>query len=438
MLAFLPRFAFNDKLKPVFNPKDFNYTSQYVVFSDLLQYADKDAFNNFTSFNVFRYIQFTNNLNDVSPLTFSYIKNLKLDAQNQLDKLDEKTTGLSFNNNISIFSNMVSIPVLKLNNRDLETRLIEHENDISKMKTKTMYMNSIDGITSFTNPVEVSSLELNGSDLNTRLVNIETDVTETKQSINDLETEVINNNIRIDNLFNNVVKLNTDQTIEGKKTFIEVPYINNKAIATTDQITSAINALINGAPSTLDTLNEIATRLAQDQNSINSILSSMVNITSAQNISGVKTFLNGIIVQGISTFATVTGNILSFTRISSNDVITNNINVNNVNSNNVSTNTVICNNIKTFEPYPFPYAYIIDGNIQYPILITKLESFENLGITNISHLSFTLLPYTKLTVLDVNKCQLVYIHNDMNEMIYNETFEFLIEPKYFILERTKI
>jgi hypothetical protein len=234
------------------------------------------------------------------------------------------------------------------------------------------------------------------------------------------------------------VKLNTDQTIEGVKTFTETPYVNNNAIATVDQITTAINNLINGAPSTLDTLNEIATRLAQDQNSINAILSTMVNISSAQNVTGIKKFINGIICQSSSTFATIVGNILSFTRISSNDVITNNINVNNVNSNSVSTNDITCNNIKTFEPYPFPYAYIVDGNFQYPILITKLESFENLGLTNISFLSFTLLPYVKLTVLDENKSQIIHIYNDANEIVYNETFEFLIEPKYFILERTRI
>jgi hypothetical protein len=74
------------------------------------------------------------------------------------------------------------------------------------------------------------------------------------------------------------------------KTFTTAPKINSYNIATTNDITTAINNLINSAPSTLDTLGEIANVLNANTNDISTIVSSMVTLGTSQTVSGAKTF----------------------------------------------------------------------------------------------------------------------------------------------------
>ena len=110
-----------------------------------------------------------------------------------------------------------------------------------------------------------------------------------KNKFDALDTSITNltNTKANDNV---VVKLTGNQTINDIKTFSTPPKIGLNDIATQNYVDTQISNLINGAPSTLDTLNEIATVLQNNQNDVNSILSSMVTLSTNQSISGVKTF----------------------------------------------------------------------------------------------------------------------------------------------------
>lgn len=87
-----------------------------------------------------------------------------------------------------------------------------------------------------------------------------------------------------------VVHNSGNEFISGIKTFNGGLKLGVNDVATTYDIQVAINNLINSAPSTLDTLGELATQLQQDQNSISTILNSMVTMAGAQTITGAKTF----------------------------------------------------------------------------------------------------------------------------------------------------
>jgi hypothetical protein len=59
MNGFLPYLALNNnKVKPIFNPDDFNYENEPVTQGDLLNYAHKQGYNNFTGLNNFTVIKF--------------------------------------------------------------------------------------------------------------------------------------------------------------------------------------------------------------------------------------------------------------------------------------------------------------------------------------------------------------------------------------------
>lgn len=87
-----------------------------------------------------------------------------------------------------------------------------------------------------------------------------------------------------------VVHLTGNETVAGIKTFSSAPKIGINEVATTYDVSVAINNLINAAPGTLDTLGEIATVLQNNVNEVGTITSTMVNLAGTQTISGAKAF----------------------------------------------------------------------------------------------------------------------------------------------------
>jgi hypothetical protein len=89
----------------------------------------------------------------------------------------------------------------------------------------------------------------------------------------------------------------SNQSVDGIKTFNSSPIVptllsadnSNKAVSTC-YVDTAIANLISGAPSTMDTLSEIANILQTDTNNITAITNNMVDISSNQTIIGTKTF----------------------------------------------------------------------------------------------------------------------------------------------------
>lgn len=108
------------------------------------------------------------------------------------------------------------------------------------------------------------------------------------------------------------VLLTTDQTIGGTKTFSNSPVIptpttgdNTTKAASTAFVKAAIDALIGGAPGALDTLNELAAALGDDADYAATITTelatkaaddSVVHLTGAETVAGVKTFSSSPVV----------------------------------------------------------------------------------------------------------------------------------------------
>ena len=111
--------------------------------------------------------------------------------------------------------------------------------------------------------------------------------------INSINSSSINNS--------NFVDLSNNQTITGQKiinnlqSLTQTQHDNSNKVSTTSYVDTAISNLISGAPSTLSTLNQIASLLQTDTNNIATITNTMVDIGSGQTISGSKTF-NSIII----------------------------------------------------------------------------------------------------------------------------------------------
>lgn len=82
-----------------------------------------------------------------------------------------------------------------------------------------------------------------------------------------------------------VVHLAGSETIGGEKSFDLPPKVGLVPVATTADLSVAINALVGSAPGTLDTLSEIATALQADQGAIDSIVGAMATKTGVQTLS---------------------------------------------------------------------------------------------------------------------------------------------------------
>lgn len=147
-----------------------------------------------------------------------------------------------------------------------------------------------------------SSMNLSGQSLSTTLSDLQSQITTNTGNITTNTGNIATNTsvIALKANDNAVVHLTGNETIGGIKIFSSTPLIGLNSVATTNDITTAINNLINSSPSTLDTLGEIATVLQNNVNDIGTITSSMVNLSGNQTISGIKTFSSSPIVPTVS------------------------------------------------------------------------------------------------------------------------------------------
>jgi hypothetical protein len=177
-----------------------------------------------------------------------------------------------------------SVPTLLSTIKEIDSAINNDPNFSTTMTTQLATKaglsssNTFSSLNSFTNGISTNTLSLNGTDLNTRLTTDETNI-----GLKATDTLVIHNT--------------GNETINGIKTFVTSPVVptqsannNSTNVASTAYVDTMINNLIAGAPSTLNTLNSIATLLQTDTNSITSITNNMVDLSSNQSVGGIKTF----------------------------------------------------------------------------------------------------------------------------------------------------
>lgn len=399
MNSYLPDLDPEGNVKPTFNLNDWNWVKGYVTYADLLKYADKYISNVFLASQYFTTIIFGVSINDVTATTFSYLKNVTSDIQDQLNTLKTKTTNMSYDVglNRTIFTSTVSAPIMLLNNKNLNSRITAIETDVSNLQTKTTAQtySSATTTTTITGTLATPALKLNGTDLNSRLTTDETNIstlqsqmTQANTSIENvkalqltdaaniatLQTNMTTANTNISSLQAQQTQINTTlntkandssvvhvtgtEAISGAKNFTTTPTINLINVATTNDIATAIGNLISSAPSTLDTWGEIATQLQNNQSSVNTILSS---ITGTQSITGEKTFqaattyFKSISAAALSTFQGIQTTTLQFST-----------------------------SLNGISPIIFTYLSNVTSDIQsqFQILYTKLTNFQYDSLTS--------------------------------------------------------
>lgn len=357
MNSYLPKLNPDGNVKPTFNPVDFKWIYDYVSYADLLNYANLYSSNIFYGANTFPVITFSDNLNGISPLTFSYLENTSSNIQAQLNDLQNKTTRMTYDGqNITNFSGTLASQVIRLNNMDLNSRITLIETDVSGLKTKTTNQSYSNNKTTFSGTLSVPIIELNGTNLDSRLIIDETDISNLKgqmttantnistlqnqmtsanTNLSTLQTQMTTANNNITSINNSITSINTalnsktddsqvvhignSETITGIKNFTQRPTYNLINIATVDDISSSISQLVGGASSAYDSLIEIQNILQSNGSSITTILNSMVNIGGTQTITGQKsfnsqtTYFNSISASSSSTFQGITSTSVNFT-----------------------------------------------------------------------------------------------------------------------------
>ena len=115
----------------------------------------------------------------------------------------------------------------------------------------------------------VNGLSSSLSTINTNITNLQTDNTSNKSNITDLQTDNTSNKSRLTSLENdnNTNKVNITSLQSNKS---DISYVDNK-------VNTAIQSLINSSPSTLDTLNELATALGNDPNFATTITNNLAS-----------------------------------------------------------------------------------------------------------------------------------------------------------------
>lgn len=101
-------------------------------------------------------------------------------------------------------------------------------------------------------------------------------------------------------LSTNVSLLNGAQTYTGAKTFTGAVIVPTPTLSTHAATKGYIDSIVDAAPGTLDTLNELAAALGDDPNfatTMTNSLASKVSLTGAQTISGVKTFTDVVSIE---------------------------------------------------------------------------------------------------------------------------------------------
>ena len=109
MNNYLPELDLNGNVKPVFNVEDFDHQNASVTYADLHDYAYLYGSNNFLGSNSFLDI-FVTSINNIASTTLDYIKNLRSDAQAQIDTKTTLTEVQANNNTFTgttTFSNNI-------------------------------------------------------------------------------------------------------------------------------------------------------------------------------------------------------------------------------------------------------------------------------------------------------------------------------------------
>ena len=521
MLGYLPELDLKGDVHPTFNKSDWKWTMEAVTFADLLEYAKTTVSNTFMETQYFTSLLFNVSINDVSEATFAFLKNVTSDIQEQFDVLYQRTTNVSYNSatNRTTVAGTLATPVLLLNNVNLNTRITTVETNVSSLQTKTTAQSYTlaDTTTTFTGTLATPILKLNGNDLDTRLTADETNIatlqgqmtiatadistvksnlatanteidtlqeqlTTATTSISTLQTQqtTLSNSVATKATDSAVVHLAGTETISGQKNFAVVPTVSNVNVATTADISTAIGNLISSAPSTMDTLGEMATILQNNANSVDTILSSMVTLAGAQTITGQKTFQGTTIFNAVSTLAlsifqgiqsttvefttslngiapavfAYLGNVTSdiqaqfnalFTKLTNyqydsetstqlinsstailDTTTTNILNANTIHnaslvSNNIVANNITCSNIKCVNlasSLAIPVVYLLNQGVSYPILKSGLMS--NLtGINFTQPVYITIAPKHRLVFVDANLCALAVVTNPTDDFLHN-------------------
>ncbi len=251
----------------------------------------------------------TNNINtinsNISSINTSLLNHDTRITNNASDIHDIQTNLTTINASITTNTNNIAT-----NTNNINT----NTNNINTLTTGLNSANS--NITSNTNSIiSLESNKVNISDILTRTLNDRSDIHIASTNYVDLSLDAIKNGVssnydtlseletQISTKANDASVLhiaNINENIDGVKTFLQIPKIGLNNIATTNNINDAIANLINSAPSTMDTLGEIATILTTDTNNINTILSTMTTLSGAQTIDGLKTFTTSPIVPSLT------------------------------------------------------------------------------------------------------------------------------------------
>lgn len=446
MLGYAPKLDPQGNVMPTFNTDDWSYVKGYVTYADLLEYANRYMVNVFFATQQFTSILFNVSINDVTPVIFSYLKNVTSDIQSQFQVLYNKTTNQTYSSstNRTTFSGTLASPVILLNNVNLNTRITTTETNVSALQTKTTAQSyaSATNTTTISGTFSTPAILLNGTNLNTRLTNNETITTANTTEINILKPKVsaaeiaivtltsevndikprlttaetnvtglqgdvtiINSTLTLKANDSQVVHISGDETVQGKKTFTSPPFINTLEIATKNDVSTAINNLLGGAGSSYDTLIEIQNILQGNAGSINTILSNMVTITGTQIISGLKTFSSQLTASSFS----VSGNTT---------IGTNNANTLTVNAASSFQNPItFTSTLNSISASTFAFLSGVTSNIQtqFNTLFTRLTNYNYDTLTATQKLT------TKTAIEDTLATNTVISNSSVNNNITSNT-----------------
>jgi hypothetical protein len=246
----------------------------------------------------------TSDLNKPISTTTQTALNLKanqssLDTTNSnVTTLQNKTNALSYNSgtNTTTLNSKLSVALDESINGNLT--IGDASTDTLTVNANTTFVNNVSGLTK--SMVSLGNCD-NTSDLNKP-------ISTATQTALDLKA---NDNV--------VVKLSGNQTIAGIKTYSSSPIVptcsandNSTKVASTSYVDTMIANLVDSSPSTLNTLNELATALGDDANfstTMTNSLAGKASLTSDNTFSGNQTYNTGTITfnNGLSSNAITLG-----------------------------------------------------------------------------------------------------------------------------------
>lgn len=434
MQAYLPTLYFNDGSLPSFNPLIYDWTTEPVTSVDLLSYAKTNESNNFTQPQGFTQVDFNEHLNGVSVETFGCINGLTSNAQEQLDVLKQKTTNVTFDGNkTTLVSETLSTQVLKINNQNINTMLNNVQSDISAMQTKLtgLSYSSATNTTTMSN-IACSTLQLNGTDLGSRLTSSEATIAANTQGISALQTSVASLSTKADDAL--VLHLDQNETVTGIVTFTQAPRIGSFPVVSTNDLSAAVNNMINADNGIYERMSQLSALLASDVVSINTILTNMVDLTSTQTISGLKTFASLVTFAAVTVTdlvaSTITAPLSYFKQVINNELVTNN-----VITNTVLCDKLVCNDVSIMNPStPYPCIYLTNQGLVYPLFGSGAIN-DLSGIDMRKPILVTVMPSYEIIFYDTNKSALARIYNPEAKPIYNVSIRFTANVASFFISR---